>query len=232
MRIRYLSDLHLEFSTEKPRPSSVGEDLVILAGDIEIGTAGIAWAQRAFPDVPVLYVLGNQEYYGHYFDDLILQSRAACAGSNVQLLENDSVVFDGVRFAGCSLWTDFQLLGEAHRADSLEHARLCMNDFFHISRGPAGLRRSLHPAETAERHRLSRRWLEHTLTASAEPVAVITHHAPCVGTSHPRYTRDPLSPAFASDLTPLLRPPVIAWICGHTPHCVDFDRAEIGRAHV
>lgn len=223
MRIRYLSDLHLEFSCGIPCLDPIGEDVIVLAGDIEVGTAGITWAKELFPNTPVLYVLGNHEFYGHHFDDLIAEARAACAGSNVQLLENDAAVIGGVRFLGCSLWTDFQLLGEARRDEALNEARVCMNDFHYISRGPAGLRRGLRPIETAERHLLSRRWLEREITKSNEPVVVVTHHAPCTGTSDPQHEGNILSPAFASELTALMLPPVKAWIFGHTHYSVDVE---------
>lgn len=223
MRIRYLSDLHLEFSSDVPRPDPIGEDVVILVGDIEVGIAGITWAKEAFPDTRVLYVLGNHEFYRQHFDDLIAEARSACAGSNIQLLENDSVVIGGVRFLGCTLWTDFQLLGEARRAEALESAGRCMNDFNYIFRGPAGLRRRLKPIETAERHLLSRRWLEREIAMSKEPIVVVTHHAPCAGTSDPQHDGNILSPAFASDLTALMQPPVKTWIFGHTHYSVDFE---------
>lgn len=225
MRIRYLSDLHLEFDCPKQPLPSCGEDLIVLAGDIHIGTQGIAWARQVFPQTPVLYLLGNHEFYGHHFDHLIAEARSACVDSNVQLLENDSVVMDGIRFLGCTLWTDFHLLGEARRDEALEEAGLCMNDFLRISRGPVGRRRCVLPIETAERHLMSRRWLEREIAQSAEPVVVLSHHAPCVGTSHPQFDGDLLSTAFASDLTALMQPAVKAWIFGHTHFNVDFEIA-------
>ncbi len=227
MRIRYLSDLHLEFDCPKQPLPSCGEDVVVLAGDIHLGTQGIAWARRAFPHVPVLYLLGNHEFYGHHFDNLITEARQACTNSNVQLLENDAAVIGGVRFLGCTLWTDFYLLGNERRAAALEETGLCLNDFNRITRGPTGKRRLLLPIETAERHVMSRRWLEREIAQSAEPVVVLSHHAPCAGTSHPQHDGDLLSPAFASDLTALMLPPMKAWIYGHTHFNVDLDVAGV-----
>lgn len=70
MRIRILSDIHIEF--EPYRPSEVEADLVILAGDIGVGLDGIRWAQRHFPDLPVVYIAGNHEYYGHSLPDYLI----------------------------------------------------------------------------------------------------------------------------------------------------------------
>jgi predicted phosphodiesterase len=62
MRIRVLSDLHLEFQRWSPPP--VSADVVILAGDIHSGTQGLHWARQSFPDSEIVYVPGNHEFYG------------------------------------------------------------------------------------------------------------------------------------------------------------------------
>ena len=38
-------------------------DLVILAGDVNLGTKGIEWIKSTIKNIPVIYVLGNHEYY-------------------------------------------------------------------------------------------------------------------------------------------------------------------------
>ena len=59
LRIHLLSDLHLEFAPFVPQVSSA--DVVVLAGDIGVGSQGMQWAKEVF-DIPVLYVAGNHEY--------------------------------------------------------------------------------------------------------------------------------------------------------------------------
>lgn len=66
MKLRILSDIHLEHNTPDAVPGC-DADVVILAGDIANGRDGIDWAARTF-DVPVLYVPGNHEYYESAFD--------------------------------------------------------------------------------------------------------------------------------------------------------------------
>jgi predicted phosphodiesterase len=65
MKIRILSDLHLEFSAWHPpfEPPETDADVVVLAGDIDNGTQAIDWAEHTFAGKPVLYVPGNHEYY-------------------------------------------------------------------------------------------------------------------------------------------------------------------------
>src|SRR5262245_16322155 len=58
MKIRLLSDLHLEHSHRHPPLvlPACDADVVILAGDIDNGTRAFDWAETAFPAQAVLYV--------------------------------------------------------------------------------------------------------------------------------------------------------------------------------
>ena len=40
-------------------------------------------------------------------------------GTNVHVLENDSVEIGGYRFFGCTLWSNMELLGDAHVASGV-----------------------------------------------------------------------------------------------------------------
>ncbi len=133
MRIYVLSDLHLEFTPFVP--PSVDADVVILAGDIDIGTRGLAWAQRTFA-CPILYVAGNHEYYGGHLSRTLEKLRALQT-PRVQVLERDEVIIDGVRFLGTTAWTDYAVTGNAVRAQWLAQAQ--MTDFRRIR--TAGYRR-------------------------------------------------------------------------------------------
>lgn len=62
MKLHILSDIHLEF--QEFDPPDVGANVIILAGDIHVKNKGIRWALDKLPKVPILYVLGNHEYYG------------------------------------------------------------------------------------------------------------------------------------------------------------------------
>ena len=44
MKIRIMSDLHLEFGERPPTLNWEPVDLVILAGDIDLGVMGIRWS--------------------------------------------------------------------------------------------------------------------------------------------------------------------------------------------
>jgi predicted phosphodiesterase len=216
VRIRALSDLHLEFA---PFDANVeGCDLLVLAGDIDVGTAGVKWATGFVR--PVIYVAGNHEYYHHRAPGLIAELRAAAEGSEVRVLERDEAIVGGVRFLGATLWTDFALLGKVD--ESMLEAQVRMSDFAVITSSDRGA--TLAPIETVNWHRDSVAWLRDRLAEPfAGPTVVVTHHAPSLESAAERHRRDPLSPAFNSHLDDLVDASGAAlWIHGHTHHNVDY----------
>src|SRR5689334_5290402 len=67
MKIRVLSDLHLECDEPDVIPHAAA-DLIVLAGDIHNHAQGLRWAAETFDGtVPVVYVPGNHEYYDSEF---------------------------------------------------------------------------------------------------------------------------------------------------------------------
>src|ERR1700691_3069482 len=113
MKLAIYSDLHNEFEPFELDPSMLSTvDLIVLAGDIGTRHRGVEWTKtwaHAIPRTPILMIAGNHEFYGGHFDKVIDEMREAANGTNIQILENDQVVIDGVRFLGCTLWTDFKL---------------------------------------------------------------------------------------------------------------------------
>ena len=85
MKIHILSDLHMEFWPFNP--PAVGADVVVLAGDSHIGMKGLDWAKGAFPDLPVVFVLGNHEYYKKAYPNMLRKMTEAAEGSNVLVLD-------------------------------------------------------------------------------------------------------------------------------------------------
>ncbi|MBN2506703.1 MAG: metallophosphoesterase family protein [Verrucomicrobia bacterium] len=219
--LHILSDLHLEFGPANPEPA--GGDVVVLAGDIAPGLAGLEMAAWLFPGRPVVYVAGNHEYYGQALPQLTEELKRAAEGTRVRFLENREAVLQGVRFLGCTLWTDFGLFGKA-RAEALQRiAGIRMNDYRVVrdSRSGAWLR----PDATRALHMESRAWLERALAAPFDgPTVVVTHHAPSIRSIDLPSRGDPIWAAYASDLEALMgRERVVLWVHGHT-HCpADYE---------
>jgi len=216
MRLHVMSDLHLEDAAFAPPSTDV--DLVILAGDIDNGAAGVEWAKRTFRG-PVLYVPGNHEPYDGEFHAVWDAMRAAAQGSNVRFLDRGEAVIDGVRFLGCALWTDFEFYGVAAKPAAMEAAKQYAPDFRVVRFGD----RVFTPDDWVELHRVDRAWLEARL---AEPFAgktvVITHHLPHRGSVAPRYANDRANPGFVTDLHHLMGRAVL-WIHGHTHIAFDYE---------
>ncbi len=130
MRIQLLSDLHLEFGDFTPaRPAA---DVLVVAGDLHVGKRGLAWLARHYADIPIVYVLGNHEHYKENVDVLPAKLRAE-APPNLHVLERGQVVLHGTRFLGATLWTDFELHGDA--AQGMACAHVSMNDHARIRHG-------------------------------------------------------------------------------------------------
>ncbi len=220
MRIRILSDLHLEHAPFHPPTAEA--DVIVLAGDTAPGIAGVEWANSQFADVPVLYVAGNHEFYGDDFPGLIGKLRAAAA-PNVHILERDQVIIGDVRFLGCSLWSDFDYAGAEQREHSMRVSGRVVSDYRLIQFTDED--RPLRPADTRAAHLQSRAWLASRLGERHDgPTVVITHHAPLVRGRPENPTLAAIGGAFASDLSSLMAGAVVdLWIFGHIHRALDIE---------
>ena len=216
MRILALSDLHLEV-----RPVCIPEvdaDLVVLAGDIDNGAAGIEWARRTFK-VPVLYVAGNHEYYDGEFNLVRRTLLESAAGSQVTVLDCQTIFQDSIRFLGCSLWTDYSLAPQELRGEVIERSRRFNPDHFAIRMGA----HAFSPEDAIALCRHHRLWLEAQLAVPFDgPTVVITHFAPHPASIAPRFLNHPANPGFVVDLDELMGRADL-WIHGHTHTAFDYD---------
>jgi predicted phosphodiesterase len=219
MKIRVLSDLHLEFRDWTPPAADA--DVIVLAGDIHVGVRGLEWAREQFPTTPVIYVVGNHEFYGGQMQDRLATLRQAARNLGVHLLDADELVLDDTRFLGATLWTDFALYGAGSRLlRAMNDAMRGMNDFRVIRHSDTKLFR---PEHARGIHLAQAKWLEGRFVEVFNgPTVVVTHYLPLRQSIHAKYEGDPLNPAFASDLTRLVGPPVTLWIHGHTHESFDY----------
>ncbi|MGY4878241.1 metallophosphoesterase family protein [Vreelandella aquamarina] len=223
MRLRIISDLHLEHFDDARDLPDVPADVVILAGDIHTGVKGLQWAAGRFANLPVIYVAGNHEYYGHSIPELSAGLRSEAKRLGIHLLDNTSVEIGGVQFIGSTLWTDFRLYENdpAHRLEATYEKALAFMPDFNIIEQPDGV--TFTPEESQRLHKRAVQWLEHELEAPfAGPKVVITHHAPLPSCIPNQYQGDALSPAFASDLSRLMGKSVL-WVHGHVHETVDVN---------
>lgn len=246
MKIQIASDLHLEFVRRRypgecvvqPAPEA---DLLVLAGDIANDLDGL----EAFADwpVPVLYVLGNHEFYGQDHDELrfrVRQARQEFGQTSVLVLDNEIADFSGfgqwaqgraeelsrLRFLGCTLWTDYSLpsVGQ-QRSAQMDMAARYLNDHRCIRKGDE----LFSPADAHVLHKESRAWLAGEIAQPFDgKTVVVTHHAPHESSVHPAYQGDDLNGAFVSHLPDLVGS-VDLWIHGHIHSSMDYC---VGRGRV
>jgi Icc-related predicted phosphoesterase len=226
MRLQILSDIHFDVDRAHPGLRLVdGADVLIVAGDVcEGAEPGFAWLRHRFGDeVPIITIAGNHTFYGRCLKDEIATAREKATHYGIHFLENDTLNLGGVTFAGCTLWTDYNLFGAAFRAYAMREAMSKMMDHRKISWSKQPWKRFT-PMEACYLHHASRQFLEETLSQPRTgKTVVITHHAPS-RTSLSDFFRDSLlSAAYASDLEQLidaLKPDI--WIHGHTHQSSDY----------
>lgn len=218
MKAQIISDTHLEFEMREFDFS--GCDLLILAGDIDLGQEGFTWISGKVKNIPVIYVLGNHEYYRHSYPKLLNSVKKTAQGTNIHVLDNESICIEGITFHGSTLWTDFDLLGNQETAEY--EGQHSMNDYHLIRLDPSYS--ILRPADTHKMHNESMIWLHKSLSESrSETNVVITHHAPSIKSVPEKDRNDLISASFASNLEDFIcntKPDL--WIHGHIHEASDY----------
>lgn len=255
MKIKLVSDLHLEFS-DINITNDEGCDVLILSGDIMIAQdlhdhlevpsiyslpgelAGLGRRQKAvaryrdflkrcsFQFPHVIYVAGNHEFYnGKFFAGIKYLEEECAKYPNVYFLERACKEIDDVLFVGGTLWTD------CNKRDPLTmHAlRDMMNDFRIIRHDYDGYR-TIKPFDIVERHEKTLGYFKHVLDENKEKKCVVVgHHSPSTQSIHPMYAHDTLmNGGYHSNLEEFIldRPQIKLWTHGHTHHPFDYMVGE------
>jgi Icc-related predicted phosphoesterase len=254
MKIKLVSDLHLEFSDINIQ-NDQDYDVLILAGDImvaedlydhpvvpsiyEYGSfADLGRKQQrvarfrdflkrcSFQFPHTIYVAGNHEFYhGKWNRTLKVLSDECSQFPNVYFLEAGCKKIDDVTFIGGTLWTDM------NKGDPLTlHAvRDMMNDFRIIKKEEEGYT-NLKPHDTVMRHKHTLGYIK-TVVAERpdEKFVVVGHHSPSFQSVHEQYRGETLmNGAYHSDLSEFIldRPQIKLWVHGHTHHPFDYMIGE------
>ncbi len=255
MKIKLVSDLHLEFSDINIK-NDEGCDVLILSGDImiaeelydhpetsynmysNVNLADLGRKQQrvqvfrdflkrvSFQFPHVVYVAGNHEFYHGKWERTLKVLHDECGKfPNVYFLEQESKIIDDVTFIGGTLWTDM------NKGDPLTlHAvRDMMSDFRVILKEHEGYTR-LKPADTCVRHK---KMLQYIRTVVAEQhdkkFVVVGHHSPSKLSTHEQYANEHLmNGAYSSDLSEFImdHPQIRLWTHGHTHHPFDYVIGE------
>ncbi len=215
MRINYFSDIHLEFG-HLPIPHTQA-DVVIAAGDIGLGRQGVDWLKGL--KKPVIYVAGNHEFYTQEYRSTLNMLRHSCADTNIQFLEKNIFIYQGVRFIGCTLWTDLLKDGERRAYE----VGLRLNDFKAIRFKD----QAFDQATFSQLYRRSLLWLENELEKPFHgKTVVISHHAPS-RLSWREGGNELKQVAYCNDLQDLFEDyEITAWFHGHIHSPNDYYISE------
>lgn len=221
-KLQILSDLHNEFYGKfipVPDITSTDADIIILAGDIDKGTKGVQWAieQSKKLNKPIVYVPGNHEYYGYDLEEMLAEMRWLAEGTEVYVLNNDSINILGVRILGATFWTDYNVDPATSQAKAMDIVGQALNDHFLIGYKSG----NFSTADALALHNKSKVWLEAELNKKVDiPTVVVTHHGPSGLCQHRDFPLGPISTGFHSDL-PYLVGEADLWIYGHTHSNLD-----------
>ncbi len=255
MKIKVVSDLHLEFADINIK-NDEGCDVLILSGDImvaqdlhdhpemdygmysNVNLEDLGRRQQtalrfrdflkrcSFQFPHTIYVAGNHEFYhGKWNQSLITLSNECAKFPNIYFLEAGSKKIDDVTFIGGTLWTDM------NKGDPLTlHAvRDMMNDFRLIKKDLEGYTR-LKPHDTVMRHRHMLGYIKSVIAEKHdEKFVVVGHHSPSFQSVHESYRSDTLmNGAYHSDLSEFIldHPQIKLWTHGHTHYPFDYVIGE------
>ena len=232
MKIRVMSDLHLEFGWKNTFqiPDIRDDTVLVLAGDITVWTTypeRLLKLLRTYHTMfkRIIFVPGNHEYYHHgEIEDIEDEMMDAFTEfPNVHYLNNQYMFFDDVVFIGSTLWTDL----DNGNPVSVYQVVQGMNDWRHI-RSQGSL---IQPERWMYMNKISREFIQNGLdTFSEHKKVVVTHYLPSTKSVPEQYQRSPLNPAFVSPMDDVImdgQPDL--WIHGHTHDACDY---HIGKTRV
>jgi len=251
MKIKVVSDLHLEFS-DVNIPNDENCDVLVLSGDImtaedlhdhpessygmysnvnldNLGRRQLValrfrdFLKRVSFNFPhVVYVAGNHEFYHGRWDASLDHLREECSKfPNVYFLERDMKIIDDVIFVGGTLWTDM------NKGDSLTlfTVRGMMNDFRVIKKDNDNWT-NLKPVDTTIRHKQTLDYIRLIVDDNKDKKCVVVgHHSPSFLSTHMIYQDETLmNGCYHSSLEDFImdRPQIKLWTHGHTHYAFDY----------
>ncbi len=229
MKVKVLSDLHLEVCEKGGVIDPHEGDILILAGDIltakhlskngELNRIYSNFLNKCVKNFNhVLYVMGNHEHYGYHLNSTYKTLRERIP-KEVKLLENETIQIGDWFFIGMTMWTDFN----NQNSSDMFAIKQMMNDYHCIRVGSEY--RKLQPYDLLDIHKESRLYLYGELKKHEnDNVFMITHHAPCSLSISDNYKGKMSNCAYYTDFSSLIlqNPCIKYWVHGHVHHKNDY----------
>ena len=218
MKIRLLSDLHQEFFHDQLLYEPLGEDVLVVAGDLAVGATRTIEALKRFAEkiANVVYVTGNHEYYHNDMRQVNEAIVKGTKGTNVHFLNPGSVTIDEVTFIGGTLWSNFNQDAIAKFACARS-----INDFSII--------KGFNTDKCAELYVEHAKFIKEAYAKLPGKKVIVTHFLPDTACIAEQYRGpDPLNNYFANNLGNWIADltDVPYWLFGHTHDNVDVTIGE------
>lgn len=181
LRVSFISDIHLSEKNKliskdlvKLRKSNV--DVLLILGDISSDPSDwnefLQIIRKYFSVGPVLFLMGNHEYYSHDINTATKEYAQAIQNDNdAYILDNSNIIINGVNFIGSTLWSSFELGKDMSVAEKQVFA------FKRVKNGDRYITKN----EILEIHRQSLIFIQNSIQNSTfECNIVMTHYAPII----------------------------------------------------
>lgn len=236
MKIRIISDLHLDINDKNPFELSDTETFTVICGDISGYFEKTSdWLNKYIKNG--VFVSGNHVVYNesnHSLQYFINQfEQAYPLSASVSYLNNNYKIVNDIVFVGGTLWTDYKLLDKNAPDLYMMYASGLLNDFnwgkfnsnFNEDKEDEKYLRELSPTDCAE-------MFEQTIAAidnvckkfPDKKIVVVTHHAPSILSIQQENKTKISSPCFASNLEEFIlnHTNIKLWCHGHIHQASDY----------
>ena len=220
MKIQIVSDLHLEFQSNRDwlrdNPIILKGDVLLIAGDTicdkykKKAAFFYKTISKGFP--MIISTMGNHEFYGGYIDYAFPQYENWLNEKHLHM-NNGTYIYKGIKFIVSTLWSFVPF----YREDEVEQS---LNDYYYIyytkNDGDKGIVRV---QNTNQYHEYSVAFIKKELTKPfSGKVVLLTHHLPSYQCIAEEYRGSALNAAYASNLHEIIEdnPQIALWVCGHS----------------
>ena len=219
MRIQIASDLHLELRPKQtPREFlEPAAPALALLGDVAPLTCPnlqpfLEWCSENWETV--IWIPGYSELLdsGTDMDAAVAAMRTmASPYLNMTVLDHEGMVSeDGIYIFGLPFWK--------FPRDGAPIWNPVFNRYVEAEPSPVS------PAAARALYRADIEWLQRVLAAQKEPVVVLSHMGPTTWIQEETFVGDPDKSLIVPEIELLLRPPVVAWLCGYMHKSIEFEK--------
>lgn len=239
--LQFASDIHLEMRKTIPIIKPVKDKNVYLCLCGDIGNPYLENYEKFLKIhselfTHILIISGNHEYYSvrnivSIGETDAMIEKIVSKYKNITYLNKSGLIIDGVKFIGCTLWSDVSSIPDI--------AEKVMNDYKYIyvkknkknnkknknqdksqNSSDEKYKRLLKASDVCEMNKECIEWIKHEInkfkeTDKYKKIIILTHHAPSFSMLN---KSDVYSPCYATNYNDIMGKPVSIWISGHSHH--------------